>query len=98
MSHTAVMCAPAVVLQPAGTPGVGGGPGDGGVVQAGRVSNIVWPPSQESAPVQPWATKSIVLVWNCTPKVGMVLWPEGPTIVGQPAVLMLLLVVQFGST
>src|ERR1700745_4012490 len=87
MSHTAGMCLPAGGLETAGTPGE---------VQAGRLSNIVWPPSQESDPVQPWATKSMVLVWNCTPKVGMV--PPVATGLGQPGVLMLLLVVQFGST
>ncbi len=62
------------------------------------MSSIVWPPSHDIGPVQPWATKSIVLVWNCTPDVGMVLCPAGPTIAGQPGVVMLLLVVQFGST
>jgi hypothetical protein len=59
---------------------------------------MVWPPSQESAPVQPWATKSMVLVWNCTPEVGMVVCPAGPTTLGQPGVVMLLLALQFGST
>jgi hypothetical protein len=37
------------------------------------------------------------LVWKFTPKVGMVLWPEGPTMWGQPGVVMLAFVVQFGS-
>ena len=87
-SHTAGICCPAVALQTvAFVP-----------VQAGRVSSIVWPPSQDSGPVQPWATKSMLLVWKFTPKVGMVLWPAVPTIAGQPGVVMLLLVVQFGST
>ena len=38
----------------------------------GRVSSMVWPASQESGPVQPWATKSMLLVWKFTPKTGMV--------------------------
>src|SRR5581483_3036934 len=61
-------------------------------------SNMVWPLSHERGPVQPWATKSMLLVWNCTPEVGMVLCPAGPTTLGQPGVFMLLLAVQLGST
>src|ERR1700739_3459779 len=64
----------------------------------GLVSNIVWPPSQESGPVQPWATKSMLLVWKFTPKLGMVACPPVATTAGQPGVVILLFVVQFGST
>ena len=48
----------------------------------------VWPPSQDSVPVQPCATNGMWLVWKLTPKVGTTV------VLVVPPVLVLL----FGST
>ena len=56
---------------------------------------MVWPPSQESGPVQPWAMYSMWLAWKFVPNVGTV--PPAATTAGQPGAVALLLVVQFGS-